>query len=365
MTRDRAFPDENTPHRRFNPLTGEWVLVSPQRTQRPWKGQTEKVPQVKQLAYDPECYLCPGNTRSGGKRNPDYSATFVFDNDFPALLPIRSEERPPRRGGHQQGAQGGIQDIQYLPQGLFQLEEETGICRVVCFSPLHNASLPDLSSDQVKAVIETWIAQSLELQKQEFIRYVQVFENKGSMMGASNPHPHCQIWATGSIPNEPAKELSTQKAYQDQNQACLLCDYLHAELKIKARIILENEYFCALVPYWAIWPFETLVLSKRHIALLPDMSPPEIEAMGNLLQRLTSCYDRLFEVSFPYSMGFHQAPVNDGPHPEWHLHAHFYPPLLRSATVRKFMVGFELLASPQRDLTAETAAERLRSLLSG
>jgi len=269
------------------------------------------------------------------------------------------------KGEHEPGAQVEKLDNQTLPQGLFQLQEEAGICRVVCFSPQHNASLPDLSSDQVKAVIETWIAQTLELQKHDFIHYIQVFENKGAMMGASNPHPHYQVWAMGNIPNEPAKELSSQKAYSTQNQACLLCDYLQAELKIMARIVVENEYFCALVPYWAVWPFETMVLSKRHIASLPDMSLPEIEAMGNLLQRLTSCYDRLFEVSFPYSMGFHQAPVNNGSHPEWHLHAHFYPPLLRSATVRKFLVGFELLASPQRDLTAESAAERLRSLLLG
>jgi UDPglucose--hexose-1-phosphate uridylyltransferase len=339
------------------------VLVSPQRTQRPWKGQVEKVPQAKLPAYDPDCYLCPGNSRSGGKRNPDYSATFVFDNDFPALLPMRPDDMMSAKGEQGPGAQVETPDNHDLPQGLFQLREEAGICRVVCFSPKHNASLPDLSSDQVKDVIETWIAQSLDLQKHDFIQYVQVFENKGAMMGASNPHPHCQVWAMGSIPNEPAKELSSQSAYNNQNQACLLCDYFQAELKIKARIVIENEYFCALVPYWAVWPFETMVLSKRHIASLPDMSLPEIEAMGNLLQRLTSCYDRLFEVSFPYSMGFHQAPVNDGPHPEWHLHAHFYPPLLRSATVRKFMVGFEMLASPQRDLTAESAAERLRSML--
>ena len=363
MVRNKAVPDENSPHRRFNPLTGEWVLVSPQRTQRPWKGQVEKVPKAKLPTYDPECYLCPGNTRSAGKRNPKYSATYVFDNDFPALLPIRSEDRISAKDGQEQKAKGEIPENHYLPQGLFQLEEEGGICRVVCFSPQHNASLPDLSSEQIEAVIQTWIAQSLELQKHDFIHYVQVFENKGAMMGASNPHPHCQIWATASIPNEPAKELSSQKAYRSQHQACLLCDYLQAELKIKARIVIENEYFCALVPYGAVWPFETMVLSKRHIGSLPDMSPPEIGAMGYLLQQLTSCYDRLFEVSFPYSMGFHQAPVNDGPHPEWHLHAHFFPPLLRSATVRKFMVGFELLASPQRDLTAESAAERLRSLL--
>lgn len=352
----------NTPHRRFNPLTNEWVLVSPQRTQRPWKGQMEKVSPVKLPEYDPECYLCPGNTRSGGKINEEYTGTFVFDNDFPALLfqpdrkSLGEEEIEPRRSSDLTGKLS-------LPPRLFKKEDESGICRVVCFSPQHNASLPDLSIDQIEAVIQTWIDQSLVLQKHDFIHYVQVFENKGAMMGASNPHPHCQIWATESIPNEPWKELASQKEYLAENQTCLLCDYLQAEVSSQVRIVVENEHFCAIVPFWAVWPFETMVLPKRHFASMPVMAQLEIEALGNLLQRLTACYDRLFEVSFPYSMGFHQEPVNDGLHPEWHLHAHFYPPLLRSATVRKFMVGFEMLASPQRDLTAESAAERLRSLL--
>jgi UDPglucose--hexose-1-phosphate uridylyltransferase len=356
-------PKENKPHRRFNPLTGDWVLVSPHRTLRPWKGQVEEVQLEKQPEYDPECYLCPGNTRSSGKRNPKYSATYVFDNDYPALLPIQSEDQLSDEIGHDPGTKGENPGNQNLPGGLFRIESERGICRVVCFSPQHNASLPDLSEGKMAAVIETWIDQSLDLQKSEFIHYVQVFENKGAMMGASNPHPHCQIWATASIPNEPAKELISQRTYHAQNKTCLLCDYLQAEIKNQERIVLEDEYFSALVPFWAVWPFEVIVLPKRHIPALPDMSPPEIEALGNLLKHLTSGYDRLFETSFPYSMGFHQALVNDGPHPEWHLHAHYYPPLLRSATVRKFMVGFELLASPQRDLTPEFAAERLRSLL--
>jgi UDPglucose--hexose-1-phosphate uridylyltransferase len=356
--------EESSPHRRFNPLTGDWVLVSPHRTQRPWKGQFEKAPKTDLPDYDPNCYLCPGNLRSGGNRNPKYSSTYVFDNDFPALLPTVVED-----SSFDEGEDPGRLVVENsstshdtFPE-LFRMEGESGICRVVCFSPQHNATLPDLSSDQIEAVIQTWIDQTLDLQKREYIHYVQVFENKGAQMGASNPHPHCQIWATASIPNEPGKELNSQRLFYSQNKSCLLCDYLQAEIKNKARIVIENEYFCVLVPFWAVWPFEVMVLPKRHVAAMPNLSSPEIESMGNLLQRLTSCYDSLFEISFPYSMGFHQAPVNDGPHPEWHLHAHFYPPLLRSAVVRKFMVGFELLASPQRDLTPEYAADRLRSLL--
>lgn len=352
----------NTPHKRFNPLTNEWVIVSPQRTKRPWMGQEEKVTRVKLPEYDPICYLCPGNTRSSGIVNPKYSGTYIFDNDFPALLAPCEHKVVPAQI-HDQAKEADQVRESNLTNQLFNQEEESGICRVVCFSPQHNASLPDLSSDQTKDVIKAWIAQSLELQKYGFIHYVQIFENKGAMMGASNPHPHCQIWATASIPNEPAKELASQTAYFTECQSCLLCEYLNAEIRNKVRIVIENDYFCAVVPFWAVWPFETMVLPRRHIPSLPDASRLEVESLGDLLQRLTECYDRLFEISFPYSMGFHQAPVNDGIHPEWHLHAHFYPPLLRSATVRKFMVGFELLASPQRDLTAESAAERLRSLL--
>jgi UDPglucose--hexose-1-phosphate uridylyltransferase len=350
------------PHRRFNPLINEWVLVSPQRTQRLWKGQVEKVPQEILPDCDPQCYLCPGNSRSGGKVNPKYTGTFVFDNDFPALL-SQTDEKISTDNYHAKGMNGDLTTWQSLPARIFKQEEESGICRVVCFSPQHNASLPDLSGDQVEGVIKSWIDQTLDLQRNQFVHYVLVFENKGAMMGASNPHPHCQIWATSSIPNEPEKELTSQRAYHAESQTCLLCDYLHAELRNRVRIVVENEHFCALVPFWAIWPFDTMVLPKRRIASLPEMSQSEIDGLGKLLQDLTNSYDRLFEVSFPYSMGFHQEPVNYGLHPEWHLHAHFYPPLLRSATVRKFMVGFEMLASPQRDLTAETAAERLRGLL--
>ena len=354
MTESTNLHERNFPHRRFNPLTGDWVLVSPHRTQRPWKGQVEKAPQTDLPEYDPSCYLCPGNSRSGGQRNPNYSSTYVFDNDFPALLPdveTRFSTNEVIRGP------GGIDSPE-----IFVAEKESGICRVVCFSPQHSSSLPDLPIKQVEAVVRTWIDQTLDLGKRKFIRYIQVFENKGAMMGASNPHPHCQIWATNHIPNEPMKELATQGEYFARNGDCLLCDYLQAEKRIQERIVLENEHFTALVPFWAVWPFEIMVLANRHVSSLPELSPPEIEKLADILKRLTTRYDNLFEISFPYSMGFHQSPQNTGQNPEWHLHAHYYPPLLRSATVRKFMVGFEMLASPQRDVTPEHAAERLRSL---
>jgi UDPglucose--hexose-1-phosphate uridylyltransferase len=354
--------EHSLPHRRLNPLTGDWILVSPQRTQRPWRGQVEKLPQLDLPDYDPNCYLCPGNARSGGKRNPNYPSTYVFDNDFPALLPIEVEDFPIEKGAQGRGEMDYSPKSQDLPPDLFLAEGEPGICRVVCFSPLHNASLPDLPAEQIEAVIDTWIDQSLALEKRGFVHYVQVFENKGAMMGASNPHPHCQIWATAHIPNEPAKELSSQKEYYTHNKTCLLCDYLQAETRVQDRVVLKNEHFTALVPFWAVWPFEVMLLVHRHVPSLRDLARSEVAALADILHRLTTRYDNMFGISFPYSMGFHQAPVNDGPYPEWHLHAHFYPPLLRSASVRKFMVGFEMLASPQRDLTPEQAAERLRSL---
>jgi UDPglucose--hexose-1-phosphate uridylyltransferase len=336
------------PHRRLNPLTGEWVLVSPHRDKRPWLGQVEKAPPENLPPYDPTCYLCPGNERAGGVRNPSYTDTFVFNNDFAALLPL--EEKSP------------ISNPQSPIPNLFLSEAEAGLCRVVCFSPRHDLSLPELSPAAAQSVIATWTEQTAELGRLDFVNYVQVFENKGAMMGASNPHPHSQVWAMYHIPNEPAKELINQTTYLKQHGRCLLCDYLSAEQQNGQRIIATNDHFTALVPFWAIWPFETLVIAHRHTAALPELSAVEAIALADILQQVTTRYDNLFEISFPYSMGFHQAPTDGRAHPEWHLHAHFYPPLLRSATVKKFMVGFELLGMPQRDLTPETAAKRLRNL---
>lgn len=336
------------PHRRYNPLTQEWVLVSPHRARRPWLGQVERPPEQGRLAYDPTCYLCPGNARAGGAQNPAYTGTFVFDNDFAALLPPGSPDT---------GAPG--ETLQNDGPGLFRAEAVAGICRVVCFSPRHDQTLPELSPAGVEAVVQTWTEQTLQLSAVPEIAYVQVFENKGEMMGCSNPHPHSQIWSTSYIPNEPAKELAGLQTYQRGHGSCLLCDYVAEELRRGERVVAANEHFVAVCPYWAIWPFETLLVSRRHVGALGDLSPAEAGGLADVLRQVTIRYDNLFQVSFPYSMGFHQTP-SDGPHPECHLHAHFDPPLLRSATVRKFMVGYELLAMPQRDLTPETAAARLR-----
>ncbi|HLO13191.1 MAG TPA: UDP-glucose--hexose-1-phosphate uridylyltransferase [Anaerolineales bacterium] len=333
----------DAPHRRFNPLTGEWVLVSPHRAKRPWLGQVEKTPLENLPPYDPNCYLCPGNERAGGLKNPDYSSTFVFDNDFPALLP---EKTPAHVSNHP----------------LLASVSERGLCRVVCFSPRHDLTLPELELPAIENIILTWREQTGELSAREFIRYVQVFENKGALMGCSNPHPHSQIWATEHIPNEPAKELEHQKSYFAEHGRTLLSDYLSEEDQHSERIIFQNDSFTALVPFWAVWPFEVLLVAHRPCAYLTELDAGEVHDMAEAIQEITTRYDNLFEISFPYSMGFHQAPFDGQSHPEWVLHAHFYPPLLRSATVRKFLVGFELLAMPQRDLTPESSAERLRSL---
>ncbi len=357
----------NRPHRRFNALTREWVLVSPHRAKRPWLGQVEKTPAEFLPAYDPACYLCPGNVRAAGVRNPAYASTFVFDNDFSALLP------PDRETGEQGDRESSVTLsppppaspvflLPGLPSGLFVTDPTPGLCCVVCFSPRHDLTLPELPLADVEAVVAAWAYQTRQLGALAFINYVQVFENKGAIMGCSNPHPHSQVWASEHIPNEPTKELASLIAYAHQHGHCLLCDYITEERTRAERIVAANDHFTALVPFWAVWPFEVLLLSNRHAASLTDLTAAETTSLADLLRRVTIRYDNLFETSFPYSMGFHQAPTDGRPHTESHLHAHFYPPLLRSAAVKKFMVGYEMLAMPQRDLTPEAAAERLRSL---
>jgi UDPglucose--hexose-1-phosphate uridylyltransferase len=333
------------PHRRINPLTGEWVLVSPNRTERPWRGQLEAAPSSPALHHDPSCYLCPGNERAGGAHNPQYQNTFVFTNDFAALKP---------------GVQPTTQDES--GRGLLLSESEAGTCKVVCFSPRHDLTLARMTVAEITTVVDVWAEQFAEIGSLPYINYVQIFENRGEIMGCSNPHPHGQIWANRTIPNEPRKEQESQKAYLEKNHACLLCDYLRVETEDKTRMVVENSHFAALVPFWAVWPFEVLLLSKPHTGDMKSLDPAMRIGLADIFKQLTTRYDNLFEISFPYSMGFHQSPTDGEAHPEWHLHAHFYPPLLRSATVRKFLVGYEMLASPQRDFTPEAAAATLRNL---
>lgn len=333
------------PHRRYNPLTDEWVVVSPHRTKRPWQGQVETPPPDTRPAYDPTCYLCPGNPRAGGLSNPAYSGTFVFENDFAALLPdVPAGEL----------LEGG--------SPLLRAVAERGICRVLCYSPRHDLSMGQLAQDELRAVVDAWGEQYAELGAHEWVRQVLIFENRGAMMGASNPHPHGQIWATSFWPGQYAREHASQSAHFAAHGRTLLADYLAVELERGERLVCTNEHFVALVPFWAVWPFETIVVSRRPAASIPELTGPERDGLADILRQLTTRYDALFQVSFPYSMGFHQAPTDGQPHPEWHVHAHFLPPLLRSATVRKFMVGFELLGEPQRDITPEQAAARLRAL---
>lgn len=330
-------------HRRYNPLTGEWVLVSPHRTKRPWQGKVEKPAQDERPEHDPKCYLCPGNERAGGVQNPDYKDVFVFQNDFSALVP-------------------DIPDGKYEKKALFKAESERGFCKVICFSPRHDLTIPEMTVENIKKVVDLWCKEYEEIGALDYINHIQIFENKGDIMGCSNPHPHGQIWGQHSVPVEPAKEAKMQKAYFDKNGCTLLSDYLEEELKDGERILVENEHFVALVPFWATWPFETMILSKRPVANLSLLTEEERLAMADVYKKLTVMYDNLFEVSFPYSAGIHQAPTDGEEHPEWHLHMHFYPPLLRSATVKKFMVGYEMMGNPQRDITAEQAAQRLREL---
>jgi UDPglucose--hexose-1-phosphate uridylyltransferase len=333
------------PHRRYNPLTGEWILVSPHRAQRPWQGKIESLPQEQKPAYDRACYLCPGNTRAAGARNPSYTTTFVFDNDF-AALHLRAE-----------GSASTFND-----KDLLFARGEAGVCRVVCFSPRHDLTLAEMEIPAIVQVINTWIDEYQSLGRMGMISYVQIFENKGELMGCSNPHPHGQIWAGETVPVEPAKETSHQAAYRHLHGTCLLCDYLAVEENYAERVVCMNDHFVVLVPFWAIWPFETLVLSRSHWTNVLELSRDARVAFADIIRQITVRYDNLFETSFPYSMGVHQSPTDGVPHPEWHMHMHFYPPLLRSATVKKFMVGYEMLANPQRDITPEASAETLRTL---
>lgn len=340
------------PHRRFNPLTREWVLVSPHRTKRPWQGQVEQPPQEQRPPYDPTCYLCSGNARANGAINPQYEHTFVFTNDFSALLP----DIPSGEYASSDGQPGDA------APPLLYASSERGICRVVCFSPRHDLTLAEMDVSAIARVVDVWAQEYEELGALPFIGYVQIFENRGAMMGASNPHPHGQIWATEHLPLTIMREDAAQRDYLAATGRSLLADYLTLELQREERLVCVNDHFVALVPFWAVWPFETMIISRRHVGALSDLTPEERIGLADILKRLTTRYDNLFQIAFPYSLGFHQRPTDGAPHPAWHLHAHAYPPLLRSATVRKFMVGFELLAEAQRDITPEQAAERLRAL---
>ncbi len=331
------------PHRRFNPLTGQWVLVSPHRTQRPWQGKQEQASDAPRPAHDPNCYLCAGNTRAGGQKNPDYTDTFVFDNDYPALLSAI--------GGD--GAQASAGDQ------LFQIAEVEGRCRVICFSPRHDLTLPQMSLEAIRRVIDLWSQQTEELGQR--YKWVQVFENKGAVMGCSNPHPHGQIWASDQLPEIPAAEDFRQAEYLRAGGSVMLADYAERELERQERVVVSTSHWLAVVPYWATWPFETLLLPKRHVQRINDLSDAERDDLASAMKALLTRYDNLFETSFPYSMGWHGAPLVESDTSHWQLHAHFFPPLLRSATVKKFMVGYEMLAEPQRDLTPEQAAEQLRA----
>jgi UDPglucose--hexose-1-phosphate uridylyltransferase len=331
------------PHRRLNLLSGEWVLVSPHRTQRPWQGQVEKRQEEARPPYDPACYLCPGNERANGERNPEYRGTFVFENDFAALRP--------------HGSQATVDDA-----GLLVARGEPGACRVICFSPRHDLSLPDMEPAALRAVVDVWTEEYERLGRRPDIGHVQIFENKGQVMGCSNPHPHGQVWAQRSVPMHVAREAERQDMHFVRHGRTLLADYLALELERGERIVCANDGFVALVPFWAVWPFELLVIARtpvQHLGMLDDAGR---DALADIVKQVTVRYDNLFEVSFPYSAGIHQAPTDGRDHRGWHLHLHFYPPLLRSATVRKFLVGYEMLGEPQRDLTPEAAADRLRAL---
>lgn len=333
---------QSVPHRRQNILTGEWVLISPHRNNRPWQGKTEDIVEESSVCYDPQCYLCPGNKRFGEDRNPAYTGPYAFTNDFGALLP-------------------DVDHFEIAVNGLIKAKSERGICRVICFSPDHSRTLPLLTNTEIAAVIRLWMNEYREISKNEWVSYIQIFENKGAIMGCSNPHPHGQIWASENIPVEILKKQERLINYWLRENCSILQDYLRFELNAGERIIFENEGFVVLVPFWAVWPFETMIIPKRRMASITEMKEEEVIQFSEAVSHITTRYDNIYKVSFPYSAGIHQAPVKISSHPAWHWHMVFYPPLLRSATVKKFMVGYEMLAGPQRDITPETAAEILRS----
>jgi UDPglucose--hexose-1-phosphate uridylyltransferase len=384
------------PHRRYNPLLDEWVLCSPHRLNRPWQGSIEPAPRPAGQTYDPNCYLCPGNERAGGHRNPDYAHVYAFDNDFPALLMSSSADganltgndfRTRHAGDGERGAPRGAEATPVIgalgraPRGVVRRQDpprrgfETayrdllhadpahGVCRVLCFSPHHELTLARMPVSDIALVVDAWAEEVERLGRDPNLQYVQVFENKGEMMGASNPHPHGQIWATAHVPMVSARKTASQRAYFASHRRDLLGDYLVRELAAGERIVAANDHWVVLVPFWAVWPFETMILPRRKVADLPSLEREERGALAAIMRELLVRYDNLFETPFPYTMGWHGQPLGD-PDPAWRLHATYNPPLLRSATVRKFLVGFEQMAEPQRDLTAEQAAQRLRSLSS-
>lgn len=342
MTNQKTFLSEYS-HIRYNPLLDTWVLVAPHRTKRPWQGKKETTSIKQALQHDETCYLCPQNKRSEGHINPNYKKCYTFNNDFSSLLP----KVPLKKINN---------------KGLLKAETQSGICKVIIFSPRHDLTLPELSLMQVLDIVETWCDEYKKIKKESYIKYIQIFENKGEIMGCSNPHPHGQIWAGSSVPMEIANESEQFKSYYKEHGKSLLIDYIQIEQSENERIVYENEHFIALVPFWAIWPYEMLLICKRHVTNILEFSDIERLSLADAVKKVTTIYDNLFECSFPYSAGMHQAPVNNGSYPEWHWHMHFYPPLLRSATVKKFMVGYELLANPQRDITPEFAAQSLRAL---
>ena len=330
-------------HKRYNILTGEWVLVSPHRAKRPCQGQNEAVSNEVRPAHDPSCYLCAGNTRINGEINPNYKDAFVFTNDFAAL-------------------QTNSKNFQ-VADGLLLAQSEQGICKVICFSPDHSKSLADMQASEIEKVVFAWQHEYKELSENELINYVQIFENKGAVMGCSNPHPHGQIWSQTSLPNEVDKKDKHQLAYYNKNKSSLLGDYLKQELSKNERIIFENDAFVVLVPFWAVWPFETMIVPKIQQSNILELKDNESLLFAEAISVLTKAYDKLFNTSFPYSSGIHQAPTNGKDNNHWHWHMSFYPPLLRSASVKKFMVGYEMFGSPQRDITAEIACNKLKELI--